>query len=128
MTMKKSLVEDLHHLLEDHLHIHSIFPSMDSLNEGVNLSSQSEKSNPLAGKERAARIMLEKKDVEKAKAQKDGLDDVVLRLRALASSSQGREAGVAEEGHQQHSVRAIQVRPCCEPHPLYCTFSMYRSI
>eukprot|EP00981_Chlorochromonas_danica_P005524 scaffold1127_cov186-Ochromonas_danica.AAC.4 len=110
--MAKSLVEDLHRLLEDHLHIHSIFPSVDSLQEGGN-TSQSERSNPLTGNERVARIMLEKKDVEKAKAQKDGLDDVILRLRAL-SSSLGRETGATEEGQQQqqrgcHSLPALQV-------------------
>lgn len=71
---------ELRRILDENLKVRCVFPSTDD-----------SQVFDIHHEEISTRCMLEKKDIEKAKSQKDGLDDVVVRIRSLEASSEHRE-------------------------------------
>jgi hypothetical protein len=75
-----NLINHIRNILQDDLFLRCVFPCIDD-------SPVFDINN----NEISSRCMLEKKDVDKAKAQKDGLDDVIIRIRSFKSQPQLRE-------------------------------------
>jgi hypothetical protein len=62
-------------VLSAHLSLRCVFPCTDE-----------SRCFDISQGEVSARCMVEKKDAEKAKAQKDGLDDIMIRMRSFVGS------------------------------------------
>lgn len=65
-------IEEIRNILQQVLHIRCVFPCTDE-----------SQVFDLHRSQISTRCMLEKKDVDKAKALKDGLDDIMVRMRAF---------------------------------------------
>ncbi|RYH21170.1 hypothetical protein EON65_21315 [archaeon] len=74
-------IGNLRELLKANLQIRSVFPCYDEPHRPFNLSDE----------QIAARCMLDKKDTDKSKLVKDGLDDVVVKVCSYGEEAQSTD-------------------------------------
>lgn len=103
-SFSPSSIGSIRDLLKADLQIRSVFPCCDEPHRPFNVAEE----------QIAARCMLDKKDTDKSKLVKDGLDDVVVKVRVFDEESSSVE--------KMQKVRKISLSKNDAFHYLYLFF------